>query len=342
MSASQRLVALAVLAMLASTGCLDLFGGTTGHHSRSEWAYEMTEIVAMNEEGFTGSGVIVGIVDTGFDAGHESLKGADLIAWRDFIYDREEPYDDNGHGSHVAGIIAGSGDIVGAAPDAQLVVAKALDDKGKGSDSVVADAIDWVVDQGAHVICLSLGGRSGLLSLGSETRQSCNRALNRGVFIVAAAGNDGEHDDGDVATPADIDKVIAVGAVDENRRIAKFSSMGDNDGESPLIPPPLDTDRQDPDKKPEVVAPGVDILSAWKDGDYAKASGTSQATAFVAAIVALELEAHPGYKLKDRNTIDQFKRALQRSAQPCPGQETPHDDHYGYGLIQALQLHREL
>jgi len=337
MYARTLMIALVVLATVAASGC---FEEEKDSRSRTEWAYEITHIVDMNDLGYDGTDVIVGIVDTGIDDGHESLKKTNILAWRDFVDDRDEPYDDNGHGSHVAGIIAGTGDIRGAARGVDLVVAKALDGDGSGEDADVAAAIDWCVDEGAHVICLSLGGQPRLLNLGDQTRSSCAAAIADGVIVVAAAGNDGENDDGEVSSPANYPKVIAVGAINRNRNIASFSSQGDNEGDWPLIPE--EEDREDPDKKPECVAPGVEITSCWKSDGYVKASGTSQATAFVSAIVALELDSHPDYKKVDENKVTEFKQALMDSAEKCPGQDTPHDDHYGYGLIHAVWLNDEL
>lgn len=330
-----------IITILLIPGCLNFFGVNGNHPHRTEWAYEITQINLMNDQGYRGKDVLVGIVDTGIDPGHPMLEGVDIVAWRDFINERSDPYDDNGHGSHVAGIIAGRGEVKGSAPDVKLIVAKALDRDGRGDDSTVANAIDWAVQQGAEVLCLSLGGRARFLNLGDQTATACNRAIDQGVFVVAAAGNDGENDDGDVASPATVDKVIAVGAIDSKKEIAPFSSRGDNDGHTPL-PYPFDDDRQDPDKKPEVVAPGVEIVSAWRDHKYATVSGTSQATAFVSGILALVLEVHPEYKRVNRDKVNDLKEALMDSAEPCPDQDTPHDDHYGYGLVQAYELSRRM
>ncbi len=337
MSARTLMITLIVLSTIAASGCFEENGDS---HSRTQWAFDITHIDEMNDKGYDGTGIIVGIVDTGIDKGHESFKRTSIVAWRDFIDNRDDPYDDHGHGSHVAGIIAGTGDIKGGAIGVELVVAKALDRDGAGTDADVASAIDWCVDEGAHVICLSLGGEPRLLNLGDQTRSACADAIDQGVIVVAAAGNDGENDDGEVSSPANYPKVIAVGAIDRNKRIASFSSQGDNEGDIPFIPE--EEDREDPDKKPECVAPGVDITSCWKGGDYVKASGTSQATAFVAAIVALELDAHPDYKLVDEDKVTEFKQAMMDSNEKCPGQNTPHDDHYGYGLVHAIWLNDEL
>jgi len=324
---------LIILSVISISGCL------SDDAERSNWAYEETEIEDMNDRGFKGEGITIGIVDTGINADHPDLKKMNIIAWRDFINDQPEPYDDRGHGTHVAGIIGARGDLVGGAPRADFVIAKVLDANGDGDDGDVANAIDWCADEGADVICLSLGHNARIPRLGEQSGQAARDAINRGVVVVAAAGNDGgEGDDGEVKSPANVDGVIAVGAVDEDLKIADFSSMGDNDGFTPL---PFD-DRQDPDKKPEVVAPGVEIRSTYLKKDYAIMSGTSQATPFVVAGVALILEEHPEYKREGANggnsqAVEKVKDSIMKGAYALPGQDEPHDDRYGYGLFRAAE-----
>jgi subtilisin family serine protease len=225
-----------------------------------------------------------------------------------------------------------------------MVVVKAISSSGSGSDTNVAQGIDFCVQQGADVICLSLGGRARRFNIGDETAQACEEAINQGVFVVAAAGNDGEESsDRDVDTPAIVELVIAVGAIDENKHIAPFSSIGDNDGVSRL---PFD-DRQDPNKKPEIVAPGVEITSTYLGAKYAKADGTSQSTAFAAGCIALLLNAHPEYQREgagggSSNAVLKLKNILMDSAEKCPGQDTPHDNYYGYGLIRASDAEKRM
>ena len=139
----------------------------------------------------------------------------------------------------------------------------------------------------------------------------------------------------DVSSPASIEKVIAVGAIDENKRIASFSQGGDNEG---LLTRFTFDDRKDPNKKVEVVAPGVDIVSTWTDEGYAEASGTSQAVPFVTSVLALVLEAKPSYMRANEDKVEDMKEKIMNSAEKLPDQETPHDDHYGYGLIRGKEL----
>ncbi len=297
------------------------------------------EIDKLNEMGLDGEGVTIGIVDTGINASHPDLDHINIIAWKDYVNDRQDPYDDQGHGTFMAGIIAADGKINGAAPKVDIVVVKAISSDGSGSDSDVADGIDFCVSNGADVILLSLGGRARFLNLGDESALASERAIDQGVIVVAAAGNDGENDDGDVASPATVEDVIAVGAIDKYKNIASFSSEGENDGS--IFP--VRFPRSDPDKKPEVVAPGVDIVSTYYlDGEYATGSGTSQATAFVAGGIVLLLDAHPEYQRIDSDMVSLFKNVFMNTAENCPGQDTPHDDHYGYGLIKFADAENQL
>jgi serine protease AprX len=312
-------------------------GGNGGTDiERTEWAFDITQIKSMNNNGYDGEGVIVGIVDSGIDPEHPDLDHINITAWKDFVNARAEPYDDQGHGTHIAGIIAASGEIEGVAPEVKMIVVKAISSSGSGTDANVAAGIDFAVENGADVICLSLGGMARFLNIGDDSAAACEDAIDQGVYVVAAAGNDGENDDGDVASPATVDGVIAVGAIDKEKRIASFSSIGDNDG---FLPIPID-DRDDPDKKPEVVAPGVEIVSTHLDKGYAIANGTSQATAFVAGSMVLILDAESQYQREgalggDANSVNEVKNALMDSAEKLAGQDTPHDDYYGYGLIKV-------
>ncbi len=320
-------------------------GGTS--IERTEWAFKITQIKDMNNQDYFGESVIIGIVDSGIDTNHPDLDHINITAWADYVNQRSDPYDDNGHGTNMAGILAAKGEIRGIAPEVNMVVVKAIDADGSGSDSVVAEGIRFCIDNEADVICLSLGGRARFLNLGDETASACNQAIDMGVFVVAAAGNDGEDDDGDVASPAVVQGVIAVGAIDENKNIASFSSIGNNEGEVPGYQFWDITEPEDPNKKPELVAPGVDITSTYFEEEYVKGSGTSQATAFVSGALVLLLDANPDYQREgllggDSDVIYQIKNHLMSTAMECPGQESPHDPYYGYGLIQIADTDKLL
>lgn len=332
-----------VLLSAALAGCV----------AESDWALQMTGIQALQDRGLTGEGVKLAVIDTGIDPSHPEFKGLTVV-WRDFVNGRTTPYDDSavGHGTHVAGIIIARGDLVqgllngvklrGAAPGVGLIILKAVAGDGEGRDQDVAAAVDFAAAQGAHVIVMSLGGRPGLLLVGTDTEAAVQRAINRGIVVVAAAGNKQNPDEqnDDVASPASVEGVIAVGAVDRDKRIGSFSYRG-SDG---CTLGPIGC-RRDPDKKPELVAPGVQILSAAREQRYAIADGTSQAAPFVGAAVALMLEAKPQYKPGGQRgggegAVDSIKRALAQSAEkvgPLRSQQSSlaHDELYGYGLLRA-------
>ncbi len=299
----------------------------------SSWAYEMTQITDLHARGLDGSGITVCIVDTGIDLTHPELQNAKLVQWRDFVNGGAEPYDDEGHGTAMAGIIFARGRLKGVAPNANLIAVKAISSSGSGGDTQVASAVTFCMDpdgdgdstdDGAHVISLSLGGRAHPF-LGSATEDAVGRALARGGIVVAAAGNDGQDDDGEVESPASVPRVIAVGAVDRLGVVASFSSAGRNG-----------VFRTDPNKKPEVVAPGVEIATVLTDGRYGYVLGTSPAAALVSGIVALLLqpEDHAFYR-HNPSAILPFKSALMDAA--VEGQQLPHDDHYGYGIVQGFE-----
>lgn len=311
-------------------------GGPFADITPSTWAFEMAQVTDLHDAQLSGAGVRMCIVDTGLDLTHPDLQHLTLIAWRDFVNGRADPYDDQGHGTAMAGIIFARGRLHGIAPDAELIAVKAISASGSGADARIANAISFCTDpnrdgspmDGAHVISLSLGGGSHPF-LGSATEAAVNLAMDRGAIVVAAAGNDGQEDDGDVESPASVSRVVAVGAVDRRGIIAPFSSRGENNGGFPS------QQREDPNRKPEVVAPGVGISTLLVGAAYGFVSGTSPAAAFVAGVIALLLEAHPNYRLNPFQ-LQPLKTALMQGALPVDGQTLPHDEHYGYGIAQAL------
>lgn len=355
------LAATLVLALPMLAGCLE------GGSGRTDWAYSMAQLDAVNDLGRTGKGVRIAVLDTGIDPRHPSFKhlrdgddsNGELKAFRDFLgtaQGAEQAFDEDGHGTHVAGIIVargGSGlawlggiSLKGGAPDALLLAARVCREDSCDA-SVIPAAINWAVAQRADIISLSLGGEFGLSDVLQELaiEQAVRAAVDSGVVVIASAGNKGP-DNEDVESPASLPDVIAVGAVDRSGRIAAFSSQGDtaaNQCRDALPVPALPLlGRCPPHQKPELVAPGVEILSTWSGGragspcrgeDYCVASGTSQATPFVTAAVALLLEGRPD--LPNRAAVLQLKQVLVDTANPVEGQARPHDEAAGYGLLQA-------
>ena len=213
-----------------------------------------------------GTGVKVAVFDTGIDGAHEDLHvagGYNTIS--------DDPYDVdlNGHGTHVAGIIAGLYNdvgIVGVAPSVELYSLVVLDDDGNGSSINLIEAIEWVVDNNIPIVNMSIGMSESSTAL----ENAINEAHALGHIFIGAAGNDGESGGSDnMAYPAKYANVIAVGATDDDDTRASYSSYG----------PALD-----------IMAPGTSIRSTFPDNQYGYNSGTSMAAPFVSGVIALMLQ----------------------------------------------------
>ena len=175
----------------------------------------------------------------------------------------------------------------------------------------------------------------------TQTTTAINQATQQGIYIVCPAGNDGENDDGDVAFPGTMEYVICVGSISKDFIISPFSSKGHQYQTT-----------QNPNKKPELVAPGHQLLSTRTNNAYGQYSGTAQAATVVTGILALLLDAYPEYrpqgkKNQNETTIQLFKTILAQTAKKIgtlTGKTIPysHDDFYGYGLIQAYESYKEL
>ena len=300
------------------------------------------ELVQTDDKKLDGTGIKVCIVDSGIDMTHKDLSSLELTGWQDFVNNQDQPYDDQGHGTSMAGLLVADGWMQGVAADVDLYVAKALSGNGSGDDGVVADAIDWCVQQGVNIVSLSLGGAPGLIPFnpfgGRDSSDAASDAIDQGIVVVAAAGNDGgPDDDGDVAHPSSERLVISVGGVTADGSHWSGSSVGDNNGNLfPIILP-----RQDPNKKPEIVAPAEGVPVINNDGTWSIVDGTSAATVYVTGAIALLLEAQPSLVANgsagSSDNVQQIKQALMETAKPLPGQDG-HDDNYGYGLIQVENL----
>lgn len=339
-----RLCLVVTVALLAA-GCTQSLPGQGEDGLANAWAHEAVQADQMRKRGLSGQGVSLAVVDTGVGAEHPAF-GNISVMWRDFVNGQKAPYDDHGHGTHVSSLALARGtssftgpNIKGIAPGAEMINAKAIKGNGEGGDAGdVADAIDWSVRKGADVLVLSLGQRPSLLPIGNQVEDAVSRALDEGVVVVAAAGNAGEGESGEdcsVSSPATIPLVIAVGAIDQEGQIAKFSCKGSQSrGPAGLM------QREDPNKKPELTAPGVKLVGAWpgrpcgqQPADYCVSSGTSQATPIVGAIVAMLLEENPDLARQDRDTIRHIKRSLAQTAEKVGF--NGHHSRYGYGVVQG-------
>jgi len=287
----------------------------------------------------TGKGVLVGILDTGIDANHPDLKGK-VVAWKDFIDNKDKPYDDNKHGTHVAGTIAGgnfSGTQIGVAPEARLVIGKILSGRGGGKLSGILRAMEWIAnpDNSAaatfrpRVVNNSWGGPMGNDLRNDPFVQAVHTWIDLQIFPSFAAGNEGPNP-GTVGSPGGIPEAFAVGATDKDDKVTNFSSRG------PVTVTDMDGN-QKTYSKPEISAPGRDIFSSVPGGGYDTFSGTSMATPHVTGVVALLCQANPELKIAD------IKKILMKSADPM-GSSNGIENSYGSGrmnVVKAVDMIRQ-
>ncbi|WP_053104181.1 S8 family serine peptidase [Bacillus sp. FJAT-27231] len=235
----------------------------------SQWSYQTVKANEAAQKGITGKGVKVAVIDSGI-APHSDLAIAGGTSTVDYT---SSWVDDNGHGTHVAGIIAarrnGSG-IVGVAPDAKLYAVKTMNKDGEGTLQDILEGIDWSIANGMDIINMSLGTEADSRMM----HDMIDKAYQKGIVVVGAAGNDGTADGtgNTVDYPAKYDSVIAVAAIDNYLKRGSFSSTGN---------------------EVEVSAPGVKVLSTYTSGYYAYMSGTSQATPHITGLLALLKQQNP-------------------------------------------------
>lgn len=291
------------------------------YYSQYQWNFPHVHA----EEGWnitTGSSnVVIAVLDTGVDLTHPDLQ-AKIVSGYDFINNDADPSDDEGHGTHVAGIAAASTNnhtgVAGMAWGARIMPVKVLDSQGQGALSTIASGIVWAADHGAPIINLSLGGSTPADTL----EDAVNHAYRRGALLVAASGN--EYTQGNPTSyPAAYDHVLAVGAVGDRNEHAAYSNTG------PYV---------------DVVAPGGNptgdydtnpnhwIASTFWRGSgqaYAQIAGTSQAAPHVAGLAALILSVNPGL------TNDQVETIIEQTADDLGS--AGKDDTFGYGVINVLR-----
>ncbi|MBS1963696.1 MAG: S8 family serine peptidase [Bdellovibrionales bacterium] len=275
-----------------------------------------------------GQGVVVGIIDTGVDASHPDLKGK-VIGFRDFAGNRKEPYDDHGHGTHVSGTIAGgnaSGTAIGVAPNAKIIMAKAFSASGGSSTATLLSAMQWIADPDGNpatkdqpmLVSNSWGGGPPSPSTDPADEMFCQAVsswLKLGIFPVFAAGNSGPRA-GSVGSPGACPQSYAIGATDANDTVASFSSRGPVVWKTGTL------------QKPNVSAPGVNVLSAAPGGKYQTMSGTSMATPHVAGLLTLIYQVMPNI------SIDDAAKLVAKTTKDLG--PTGSDPDYGAGRVDAL------
>lgn len=274
-----------------------------------DWGYQATIDQEAQKLDFTGKGVKIGIIDTGVSKTHPDLKIKGGVS---FVGNSNSYQDDNGHGTHIAGVIvAQNNDIgtVGIAPDADVYAIKSLDQYGGGKQGDVIKGIEWAITNKLDIINLSITSCDASPAL----EETIRKAYKSGIMIVAASGN---YDDpciepfNDIKYPARYSDVIGVGAINKYNKLAGFSYTG---------------------KSLQLTAPGEDIMSTFfdKDGNdtYKRMSGTSMAAPYVTGTLALYKEAYP------QLTAKQIKETVYRNALDLG--EKGKDRQFGYGLVQA-------
>lgn len=287
------------------------------------------KVLGVEGETLTGKGVTIAFIDTGITNHNDFSMGEKRIKFfKDFVNDKKGCYDDNGHGTFVAGVCSGNGALScgkysGIAPQSKIISLKALNKQGEASADKILDAMEWVFDNhkkyDIKVVCMSFGSEP--LGFNDPIMAGAEALWREGLVVVAAAGNSGPEYQ-TIKSPGVSSQIITVGGFNDNRvddtynsdffELAEFSSRG----------PAFQR------FKPDLVAPSVDIISCSTKNGYTSLSGTSVATPMIAGLSALILEANPDVKPFD------IKRALLSCAHPITFNKN--NEGYGYPEIKKL------
>ncbi|MCP8308798.1 MAG: S8 family serine peptidase [archaeon] len=274
------------------------------------WGLSMLGVEKLWEQGIKGKGVRVGHLDTGVDAKHKTLKGQ-VKGFMEFDYagnrvPNSKPHDSDseGHGTHTAGTICGKsvkGLNIGVAPAAKLYSGLVIE----GGEVLVRvlNGMEWCLEEKIKVLSMSLGFRGYTPFFLDLTK----RLRSNGVLPVFAIGNEGP---GTSRSPGNYAEALSVGAIDSEKQVAYFSSS-------------ITFNRPVEPQQPNVVAPGVDVISAKPGGGVQSMDGTSMATPHVAGVAALLFQAKPDA------SIEQVEEAIQTTCEPLTG--IP-QERYGFGL----------
>lgn len=239
-----------------------------------------------------GDNIKIAVLDTGIDLNHQDLM-ENITEGKNFVDLGQSPYDKCGHGTHCAGIIAASNNeigIVGVAPKTKIMPIKVLDDNGNGNMESVLKGLQWAGENGADLICMSLGTPEPI----EEIRKEIQKLVANKIVVFCAAGNAGntEH----LLYPAAYSETISIGAIDENCLRADFSCTGPN----------LD-----------FIAPGVKIYSTVPENAYSFMSGTSMACPFAVGVAALVLSSRRQYEKNLKLTADEYREIFKTHALPA-------------------------
>lgn len=268
-----------------------------------------------------GRGVGIAILDSGV-AKHIDLQNR-VKVFRDYVKGRKQPYDDNSHGTHIAGIVCGSGarsggKFMGIAPLSHLIICKVLNEKGDGNITSVVKAIEWIVENADFYQIRIINVSVGASPKEGDTEEkvlidAVEYAWSKGIVVVAAAGNNGP-DVGTVTTPGISRKIITVGTIGGGLlKQEEYSGRG-------------------PTKvcvmKPEIISPGNKIVSCYGRNSYKTMSGTSMATPVVSGAIGLLLEKNPDMTPKD------VKYCLYKTARDCGFDKSIQ----GWGMVDVKRM----
>jgi subtilisin family serine protease len=243
------------------------------------------QAVRAPESTFSGAGVRVAVLDTGFDSTHPDFAGRTPVL--ESFVEGEEPADGNGHGTHCIGtalgpLAPGTGPRYGLAYDGEIYAGKVLSNAGSGSDTEILAGMEWALEHSCAVVSMSLGAPVEPGEPYSQVFEAAARRMqDAGTLIVAAAGNESNRPVSirPVGHPANCPSILAVAALDTNLAVASFSNRGLNPDGGQI----------------DIAGPGVDVYSSWPmPGRYRTLSGTSMATPHAAGVAALLAEANPG------------------------------------------------
>ncbi|GAB6087760.1 S8 family peptidase [Alkaliphilus crotonatoxidans] len=277
----------------------------TAYAQTVPWGITRVQAPQAHAAGYRGAGVKVAVLDTGIDSSHPDLNVRGGYSVFTDSANSNPFYDGDGHGTHVAGTIAALNNtigVLGVAYNVDLYAVKVLNNNGGGTYAGIAQGIQWAVNNGMHIVNMSLGGPSSSTIL----QNICDAANQAGVLLIAAAGNSGNASGtgNSVGYPARYASVMAVASTNSNNVRGSSSSTG------PAV---------------EISAPGVSILSTVPGNGYATYTGTSMASPHVAGVAALVKGARPNLS----NT--QIRQILNSTATPLGN-----SNHYGNGLVQAV------
>lgn len=309
-------------------------------------------------EGYTGEDIVVAVLDTGVNYNHLDLQDN---MWThpdypnhgyNFVNNNDNTMDYSGHGTHCAGTVAGNGaagTATGIAPDAKIMALAVLSSTGSGTEAGVWSAIQFAVDNGAHIMSLSLGWKHAWNPDRTTWRTTMNNALSAGLVAAVAAGNEGnswsDTPPSEVRTPGDVpppwlhpdqtltggtSAVVSVGSTTSTDNLSGFSSKGPVTWQNVA---PFSDYEYNPEMgliRPDVVAPGSNILSLTHNHNsgYTTMSGTSMATPAVAGVMALMLSKNPEL------TPEEITQVLEESALEL---STNKSNQYGSGRVDALE-----